>query len=107
MGPIDDRRGAVRAAVGSTLATLPATVDVQVLDINVEGVLLRAGQSFDVGTQAHLRLNLSNAVFDADVEVRRVSPATNDGTTQWYDVGATFQALSREHRQLIERFASQ
>jgi PilZ domain len=104
---MEDRRRAVRVAVDGNLVTLPSAFDVDVLDINVEGVLLRANQSLDIGTRRHLRLNMWGAAFDAEVEVRRVSPAAHDGTSQVYDIGAVFMAISPEHRQLIERFAIQ
>ena len=94
-------------AVHGMLAMVPSALDVQVLDITVEGVLLRANQAMDIGARGRLRLNLSDAAFDADIEVRRVSPAAHDGTTQWYDIGAAFLTMSPEDRQLIERFANQ
>jgi hypothetical protein len=52
-------------------------------------------------------LNLWGAAFSADVEVRRVAPITDNGRHEGYRVGAAFVAISAEHRQLIERFASQ
>jgi hypothetical protein len=104
---MDERRRTVRMAVDGQLATLPSNVDVQVLDISVAGVLLQTNQPFDPGTRACLRLNLWGTPFAADVEVRRVSPLTESGRSNGYGVGAVFVAITPEHRQLIERFASQ
>jgi hypothetical protein len=45
--------------------------------------------------------------FSADVEVRRITPAPADGHAGGYRIGGMFVAITPEHRQLIERFASQ
>jgi len=104
---VEERRQAVRLAVDKQIAVLPSNVDVQVLDISVAGVLLQTNQSFEPGTRGCLRLNLWGSAFAADVEIRRVSPILNDGRETGYGVGAVFVAIMPEHRQLIERFASQ
>ena len=105
---MEERRQSVRVRVDGTLATLPSSVDVQVLDINVAGVLLRSLRSLDPGSRACLRLNLWGAPFSADVEIRRVSPVLEGARERAaYDIGAAFVAITPEHRQLIERFASQ
>jgi hypothetical protein len=101
---MEDRRRSVRVAVSGNLATVPSSFDVQVLDINVEGVLLRSNLSLDVGTKACLRLNVWGSAFAADVEVRRASPVQTAGTQQAYDLGAVFLNVTAEHRQFIERF---
>jgi hypothetical protein len=54
-----------------------------------------------------LKLNFWGSPFTADVEIRRAVPVVEHGTTLGYRVGATFVAITPEHRQLIERFASQ
>jgi PilZ domain len=101
---MEDRRQSVRVTVDGSLATLPSAFDVQVLDINVEGVLLRARQALDIGTRGSLRLNISGVALVAEVEVRRASPVPSVGA-ELYDIGAVFLTVSPEHRQLIERFA--
>jgi len=93
--------------IDGQLATLPANVDVQVIDISVAGVLLQTNQPFDPGTRGCLRLNLWGTPFSADVEVRRVDKLMNGERQAGYGVGAVFVAIMPEHRQLIERFASQ
>jgi len=105
---MEERRRSVRVAVEpSNVAHLPIAQSVQVLDISLAGVLLHATRRIDPGTRGSLRLNLWGSPFSADVEVRRVAPILDNGRHEGYRVGATFVAISAEHRQLIERFASQ
>jgi hypothetical protein len=104
---MEERRRSVRVAVESSSANLPTTQSVQVLDISLVGVLLHANRRVDPGSRGCLRLNLWGAPFAADVEVRRVAPIVDNGRHEGYRVGAAFVAISAEHRQLIERFASQ
>ena len=104
--PMEERRRAVRTALWGQPATWPSTLDVQVLDISVAGVLLRTSQPIDAGTRGSLRLNLSGAALAADVEVRRVFPFVEYGRDNGYGVGAAFVAITPEHRQLLERFVS-
>ena len=105
---MEERRRSVRVAVeSSSVANLPTAQSVHVLDISLVGVLLHATRRIDPGTRGCLRLNLWGAPFSADVEVRRVAPITDNGRHEGYRVGAAFVAISAEHRQLIERFASQ
>ena len=105
---MEDRRRSVRVGVGhAELAHLPTTQSVQVLDISVMGVLLHSVRPIDPGTRGSLKLNFWGTPFSADVEVRRAVSVTDGGSSQGYRVGATFVAISPEHRQLIERFASQ
>jgi len=91
------------------VAMLPAAENVQVLDISVIGVLLHSSRRVALGTRGSLRLNLAGAPFSAEVEIRRVSPAgINPGDSgSGYRIGATFIGITPDHRQLIERFASQ
>jgi hypothetical protein len=93
--------------VDSRLATVPSSLDVQVLDLNVEGVLLRSNQPLDVGARGSLRLNISGSPFEAHVEVRRASPVPSAGAEPLYDIGAVFLTFSPEQRLLIERFTIQ
>jgi hypothetical protein len=104
---MNERRRSVRMTIDGQLATLPTNVDVQVLDISVAGVLLQTQQPFDPGTRGCLRLNLWGTPFSADVEVRRVNQLVDGGRPAGYGIGAVFVAIMPEHRQLIERFASQ
>jgi hypothetical protein len=105
---MEERRRSVRVAVEhSSVANLPTAQSVQVLDISLVGVLLHANRRMDPGTRGCLRLNLWGASFAADIEVRRVAPIMDNGRHEGYRVGATFVAISAEHRQLIERFAIQ
>ncbi len=105
---MEERRRSARVSVGAAnVANLPTTQSVQVLDISLAGVLLHASRRIDPGTRGCLRLNLWGAPFAADVEVRRVSPINDNGRHVGYRVGASFVGISPEHRQLIERFASQ
>jgi hypothetical protein len=89
------------------LAKVPTSQSVQVLDISVMGVLLHASRAVDPGTRGSLKLNFWGSPFSAEVEIRRAVPVVEHGTTLGYRVGATFVAITPEHRQLIERFASQ
>ena len=105
---MEERRRSVRFAVGhAEPAHLPTTQSVQVLDISVMGVLLHSSRRIDPGTRGCLKLNFWGTPFLADVEVRRAVPVTAEGSGLGYRVGATFAAITPEHRQLIERFASQ
>ena len=104
---MDERRQAARVELKGHLATLPSSMDVQVLDISVAGVLLQTSQPLDPGTRGRFRLNLLGVAFAADVDVRRVDPLVDRGREAGYSVGAVFVAITPEHRQLIERFASQ
>jgi hypothetical protein len=85
---------------------VPAIHDVQVLDISVAGVLFQLEHALHPGTRGCLRLNLWGAPFAVDLEVSRVAPFTN-GRELAYQVGARFVAITPEHRQLLEQFASQ
>jgi hypothetical protein len=105
---MEERRQTPRVSAGpAQLALLPMTIPVQVVDISVVGVLLHCSQPLEPGTKASLRMNLWGFPFSADVEVRRVTPAPADGLTGGYRIGGMFVAITPEHRQLIERFASQ
>ena len=98
----------MRIEVGrAELAQLPTTQSVQVLDISVMGVLLHSSRPIEPGTRGSLKLNFWGTPFAADVEIRRAVPLIEHGSNLGYRVGATFVAIAPEHRQLIERFASQ
>jgi hypothetical protein len=105
---MEERRRSARFEMGHVeLAQLPTTQSVQVLDISVMGVLLHSSRPIDPGTRGCLKLNFWGTPFAADVEVRRAVPVTDNGNGRGYRVGASFVTITAEHRQLIERFASQ
>lgn len=99
---MEERRRFPRHETPGQLATVPASVNVQVVDISVAGVLLQSSEAVAAGTKGNLRLHLDGLPFRADVQVQRVAaaPAGSAG----YRLGATFVGLSAELRQLIERF---
>ena len=99
---MEERRRFLRHDTTGQLATVPASVNVRVLDISVAGVLLHSSESEDIGTKGNLRLHLDGSAFRADVQVQRVAAAP-DGSTG-YRLGATFVGLNTDLRQLIERF---
>ena len=99
---MEERRQFPRHDTAGQLATVPASVNVRVLDISVAGVLLHSSEEVALGTRGHLRLHLDGSPFRADVQVQRVAAAP-DGTAG-YRLGATFVGLSPDVRQLIERF---
>ena len=99
---MEERRRFPRRDTTGQLATVPASVNVRVLDISVAGVLLHSSEAVVAGTRGNLRLHLDGSAFRADVQVQRVAqePAGSAG----YRLGATFVGLSPDLRQLIERF---
>ena len=99
---MEERRRFLRHDTTGQLATVPASVNVRVLDISVAGVLLHSAESVDIGTKGNLRLHLDGSAFRADVQVQRVAAAP-DGSAG-YRLGATFVGLNTDLRQLIERF---
>jgi PilZ domain-containing protein len=98
----EERRRFPRIDASGQLATVPASVNVRVLDISVAGVLLHSGEPVEAGMKGNLRLHLDGSAFRADVQVQRVAEAP-DGTPG-YRLGATFVGLTPDLRQLIERF---
>jgi hypothetical protein len=99
-----ERRRSPRIPLGDELAVLPVSVTVRVMDISANGVLLQSSRALESGTRASLRLNMGGTPFTAEIEIQRVS--TNGGGGAHFELGATFVAISQEHRQLIERFTS-
>lgn len=75
---------------------------VRVLDLSAAGVLLHTLSPPELGSRAKLRLSLGGEPLAAEVEVRRVSPASGG-----YRVGARFVAITPTHRRLIEQFIGQ
>jgi hypothetical protein len=99
---MEERRRHPRYDTSGQLATVPASVNVRVLDISVAGVLLHSTEAVEAGTRGNLRLHLDGSAFRADVQVQRVSPDSSGAAG--YQLGATFVGLSPDLRQLIERF---
>ena len=99
---MEERRRFPRHDTTGQLATVPASVNVRVLDISVAGVLLHSSEEVTAGTTGNLRLHLDGSAFRADVQVQRVAEAPVG--TVGYRLGATFVGLSPDLRQLIERF---
>ena len=101
---MEERRRAPRHQVGEDFANLPTNMNVRVLDISTAGVLLQTTRMLNPGSRGSLRFTLAGAPFAADIQVRRVSTASDAGSG--YRVGASFVGITHEHRQLIERFMS-
>jgi hypothetical protein len=99
---MEERRRFPRYDTAGQLATVPASVNVRVLDISVAGVLLHSAEAVPAGTQGNLRLHLDGSAFRADVQVQRVAP--DSSSASGYRLGATFIGLSPDLRLLIERF---
>jgi hypothetical protein len=101
---MDDRRRTPRyEPTTDEWVVLPWSVSVRVLDISLEGVLLQSREPLQIGARGRLRLSIGEAPLLADVEVRRVVPAT--GSEAGFRIGAAFVGMSPEHRQVIERYA--
>lgn len=99
---MEERRRFPRHDTTGQLATIPARVNVRVIDISVAGVLLHSSEAVEPGTKANLRLHLDGSAFRADVQVQRAAAAPEGGSG--YRLGATFVGLNPDLRQLIERF---
>jgi hypothetical protein len=99
---MEERRRSPRHQAGEDFANLPANMSVKVLDISTAGVLIQSPRLLSPGSRGSLRFTLAGAPFTADIQVRRVSSASDAGSG--YRIGATFVGMTIEHRQLIERF---
>jgi hypothetical protein len=77
-------------------------MSVRVIDISSAGVLLQSPRMLNPGSRGSLRFTLAGAPFAADIQVQRVSAASEAGSG--YRIGATFVGMTQEHRRLIERF---
>jgi c-di-GMP-binding flagellar brake protein YcgR len=100
---MEERRRFPRRAVEGAFASIPATQQVQVLDISSGGVLLRAQRPLPLCARGTLHLSLGGVAFAAGVEIRRV---TGEAETGAHRVGAIFLAISAEQRQAIERLVA-
>ena len=99
---MEERRRSPRHQVGGEFANLPANMSVRVIDISSAGVLLQSARMLNPGSRGSLRFTLAGAPFAADIQVQRVSAASEAGSG--YRIGATFVGMTLEHRRLIERF---
>jgi hypothetical protein len=105
MARMEERRRSPRRTVhGEIAVVVPTIANVQLLDVSLSGVLLLSDQSFEMGTEGGLSVNLDGSRFRADVHVQRVVAASPE---VGYRLGARFVALSPDDRQLIERFMAQ
>ncbi len=98
---MEERRRSSRRTIEG-VASVPAALNVRVLDISVAGVLLHSSQPVGPGSRARLRLDLDGSPFSADVQVQRVVPAPD--SRPGFRLGAAFVDLPPESRHLIERF---
>ena len=101
---MEERRRSPRRAVQDDFLLIPTTINVQVLDVSMSGVLLSSDEAVDVGTEGTLGLNLDGSRFTADVQVQRVAAA---GAGGGYRLGARFVDLGPDGRQLIAQFMAQ
>jgi hypothetical protein len=102
---VEERRRYPRQPADGQLLGLPSAISVRVVDISVAGVLLQAARPVEVGLRGYLRFIVSGAPVTAQVQVQRVS--VMPGTANGFRIGATFVAMSHEHRHLIERLIQQ
>ena len=101
---MEERRKSPRRTVQGGVAIVPTIANVQLLDVSLSGVLLHSDQSFEMGTEGGLSMNLDGSRFRADVHLQRVVAASPE---VGYRLGARFVALSPDNRLLIERFMAQ
>jgi PilZ domain-containing protein len=101
---MQERRRHPRRLVEDEVASLPAMINAQVLDITPGGALLRTTRPVDVGTRGVFRLNLGGETFTAQMQVRRVTPARG---SLGFLLGTTFVNVSAADEQLLERFMTE
>ena len=99
---MEERRRSSRLTIEGQFASVPAALDVRVLDISVAGVLLQSNHRIEEGSRGRLRLDLGGSPFLADVQVERVAPAPD--SRPGFRLGVTFIELPPESRHVIERF---
>ena len=105
MGPMEERRKSPRRTVHGETATIPTTVNVQLLDVSVAGVLLQSAEPVDVGTNGCLSVSLDGVPFKGDVRVQRVEAGAKGEAGG--RLGARFVALSPEQGHVIKRFIAE
>jgi hypothetical protein len=102
---MEERRRHPRRLVDDQIAMLPATINVQVVDITPGGALLHASRPVEVGTSGTFRLNLGGHVFTAQMQVLRVTRAR--GRALGFLLGTKFLNVGTADEQLLERFMVQ
>lgn len=101
---VERRRHARRQPAPDVAISLPATYDVEVLDISGGGALISTPGHVSVGQRARLRTLLEREPFSAIVEVLRVDPGTRVGDDRREHVGLTFVSLDDNSRKTLHRF---
>jgi hypothetical protein len=101
--PIDRRRYPRTPAVRDEVVCWPVTVDVELLEISVGGVLLSTVRPLTIGHRAHLRVVLNGEPFAALVEVCRLVPAHVAASGRWV-AAAFFVNLADAHRRSLQMF---
>jgi hypothetical protein len=103
--PQNDRRlHPRRPTVGQEFFCLPFTLDVEVLELGLGGVLLAGAERLRLGQQVHLRLMLGNRAMTALVQVARLGSCPRSGRTT---AAAVFVDLPPLERQLLQQFLPQ
>jgi hypothetical protein len=100
---LEERRRVTRHDIHGVAAMLPATVNVQIREVSLLGMLLDTQEPVAVGSVAQLRMTLSGEPLTVRVEVRRVTPK-HSATRSGFEIGVQFMTISADQRQLIERF---
>lgn len=101
---IEERRRSPRMTVTDAELTLvPFVSTVQVLDISAGGVLLELPRQPELGSRGRLRLTLDGVPFALQVQVQRVSQASDAIRAGRFHVAARFVEISPDDRQRIER----
>lgn len=101
---VERRRHARRPPASDVSISLPATYNVEVLDIGSGGALLSTPGHVAVGQRAQLRTLLDREPFSAIVEVLRVEVGTRAGTERRNHVGLTFVSLDDNSRRTLQKF---
>ena len=78
-----------------------ASLPVQLLEINLSGVLLASKTELAVGDRGALRIELGSRSLDVTIEIRAVSPETRAGGKPHYQMGAAFIGTTAEQRMLL------
>ena len=103
--PMVERRRHARALPAPDVAiSLPATYNVEVLDISGGGALISTPGHVAVGQRARLRTLLEREPFSAMVEILRVDPGTRAGDDRRNHVGVAFVSLDDNSRKTLHRF---
>jgi hypothetical protein len=90
------------AVDAAELTMAPFVTSVQVLDIGAGGVLLESPREAQLGDRGRLTMSLAGEPFAAQIEVQRVSPAS-ESRSGLFHVAAKFVALRPEDSQVINR----